>query len=355
MTYYAKDLAICEVLLGFFRDYTEQFIAILDRENCLAVFRASADLLTHYSKHHCASSRAVAMGGGGTNGGVLDRERRLEEEQRYSDILCAIDLLGNLGSKDFIDIACSTTPSNAPNTPATSVGLTTDEVTNVIFYGLQQILALMTSGLLKYPTLARRYFALVGFMMDTYPEKTGPGSIPTALFLSLVETLLGGMSHTSVDIARNSLKGLAALARVHLEDSRLLAGHLMVGVVDGSGGGGGNPNLFGDALRRLLTEVVFSHDNIIWDRLEVTALALLPLAAVTIDQGVFGGIVEGIAMQVEEGVKREGLKMAFGRLMQADVVGKVKNGGCGGRMNRVRFRKDFEVFVKDIHSTVLVF
>ena len=93
MTYYAKDLSICEGLLCLFRDYTEQFVAMLDREQSMALFAASAELLKSYSSHHC-SSRVVTRPTSST-------EIDAEEEQSYSDVLSAIQLLIHLGTKDF--------------------------------------------------------------------------------------------------------------------------------------------------------------------------------------------------------------------------------------------------------------
>lgn len=151
MNYYAEDLTICDRLLQFFRDYTEHFVIMLNKEQCLALFRASTELLKTYSAHHCNSKTRIVLA-------RSTEEANLEEEQKYSDILCAIQLLIHLGTKDFIDI-CS--ESTAP-------GIDSAQVTDVIFFGLQQILPLMTQGLLQMPTLCSQYFSLVGFMMGKF-------------------------------------------------------------------------------------------------------------------------------------------------------------------------------------------
>ena len=144
MQFYAQDLTICEGLLRFFRDYAEHFIAVLDSEACLALFRASSELLKSYSSHHCSSSRAIVQ--------------VAEEEQQYDDVLCAIELLIQLGTKDFIDVG-------------DHAGVKSTQVTEMIFMGLQQILPLMTRGLLQYPKLCTQFFSLVGFMLETYAEQ----------------------------------------------------------------------------------------------------------------------------------------------------------------------------------------
>lgn len=36
------------------------------------------------------------------------------------------------------------------------------KVTDVVFFGLEKVMPLMTEGLLQFPTLASHYFSLVG-------------------------------------------------------------------------------------------------------------------------------------------------------------------------------------------------
>ena len=146
MTYYAEDLTICEGLLKLFRDYAEQYISMLTREQCIELFATSAKLLKHYSEHHC-KNRVVSK-----RSGAIEEE--FEEEQQYNDVMSAIQLLIHLGTKDFTNL-CNTASHS-------SKGVDTSQITDVIFFGLQQILPLMTQGLLQFPTLCQHYFSLVG-------------------------------------------------------------------------------------------------------------------------------------------------------------------------------------------------
>ena len=92
----------------------------------------------------------------------MTEELDFEEEQKYNDVLCVIQLLINLGTKDFVDVYNESTQSQAMGSV---------DITEVIFFGLQQILPLMSQGLLQFPTLCQHYFSLVGFTVETYPEK----------------------------------------------------------------------------------------------------------------------------------------------------------------------------------------
>ncbi|KAG7367414.1 hypothetical protein IV203_030085 [Nitzschia inconspicua] len=310
MECYADDLTICEGLLRLFRDYAEHFIAILDSESCAVLFRASSELLKSYSVQHCSTNRVIL--------------HSTEEEQKYDDVLCAIELLIQLGTKDFIDVGHQT-------------GVNSTQVTEMIFMGLQQILPLMTRGLLQYPRLCTQFFSLVGFMLETYAEQVK--LLPYDLFDALLESLLYGMSYHDDGIAKSSLQGLSGIAREHLK-SRVLDVHIAAsqnheGIID-------------KCTRRLLVEVVFQ--NIIWDRMEAAGLALLPLAAIDINR--FAAVVQGIAQQIPpEHQKR--LISSFQGLLQPDVVLRVTSVGYEGRKNRILFKKEFETFCHEIHSFLL--
>lgn len=317
MNFYASDLGICESLLRVFRDYTEFFVALLNKDESLALFRASADLLRSYSAQHCAT-RVIS---GPSSHSV---EAITEEEQSFSDVLCAIQLLIHLGTKDFLDI-CSTTTD----------GVDSGSVTDIIFFGLQQIIPLMTQGLLQFPTLCVQYFSLVGFMMDTYPDKVC--ILPFDLFNSLLESLLFGMSHVDSFVCKSSLQGIAGIAKEHTQ-TQVLNGHLAV-----------HPDIFDKCARRLLQEVVFQ--SIVWDRLEASGMALLPLASVEVNR--FVSVVHDLSQQVPV-EQQPRLRSAFAKLIQPEVLGMVSKGGYEGRMNRIKFKKSFELFVKEIHSFLVI-
>ena len=121
MEFYADDLSICEGLLRFFKNYSYHFISILDISSCLLLFQASSNLLKSYSTNHCSSNRSVI---------VKSSTEEVEEEQKYSDVLCAIELLVQLGSKDFFYSG--------------EQSIDSAQVSEMIFVGLQQILPLMT-------------------------------------------------------------------------------------------------------------------------------------------------------------------------------------------------------------------
>jgi hypothetical protein len=349
MVYYAPDLSICESLLHLFHDYAEQFIAVLDAKSCLILFQSSADLLKSYSAHHCKASRVVVISSQGGGGGEND----MEEEQNYGDILCAIQLLIQLGTKDFIDIGTSGGGNDDGSnnlSDAAGTGIDSGQVTDMIFFGLQQILPLMTKGLLQFPTLCGQYFSLVGFMMETYPDKvTG---LPYELFDALLESLLFGMTHHDPAVAKSSLQGLAGMIREHLKSNCLDPHVQQANHHHNMAAGVSTPVWFFDKItRRLLRDVVFQ--NVIWDRLEVTGMALLPLVAVDLQQ--FAIVVQDLThLYIANPVHQHRLTAAFETLLSREAVSKVLSQGYEGRQNRILFKKNFETFCHEIHSFLVI-
>ena len=52
-------------------------------------------------------------------------------------------------------------------------------LTQVVFLGLDILIPLMTGELLRFPKLARAYFALLAYMLEVYPERVAalPGML----------------------------------------------------------------------------------------------------------------------------------------------------------------------------------
>ena len=200
----------------------------------------------------------------------------------------------------------------------------------------------MTKGLLQFPSLCGQYFSLVGFMMETYPDKVA--TLPYELFDALLESLLFGMSHHDSAVAKSSLQGLAGMLRDHL-NSKSLDQHLATSVDNGGADGW----LLDKVSLRLLRDVVFQ--NVIWDRLEAAGMAMLPLVAVDLHR--FAAVVHQLTLQVPV-EHQQRLSQAFEKLIVPEVVSKVSSRGYEGRQNRIKFKKDFEEFCHEIHSFLVI-
>jgi hypothetical protein len=326
MALFAKDMTVCESLLRFFRDYAEQFVAVLNREQSLTLFRATASLLKAYSLAHCESREITTK--------KSSSEVEAEEDQAYGDILTAIQLLVNLGTKDFIDACGSNSAANANS------GVESSQVTDMIFFGLQQLLPLMSRGLLQYPTLCALFFDLIGFMMDTYPDKVC--TLPHDLFQALMESLLYGMSHIDPTVAKCSLHGLNSIAIEHLR-ANALSGQLTQ-----------SPELVQSVTFRILMEVVLQ--STVMDRMEDTGQALLPWVAINVNQfaAVVGMIAANNPQLAADPTLRQRLERALEQLLQPNAIANVATTGYQGRQHRASFKQAFQKFVQDVHSFLVL-
>lgn len=146
------------------------------------------------------------------------------------------------------------------------------------------------------------------------------------------------MGHHDSTVAKSSLQGIASITREHLK-SNILNAHLSR-----------NPAFLDKCSQRLLSDVIFQ--NKVWDRLETAGMALLPLAAIDVNR--FAAVVKSLVDQLPVEDQKARLQSGFQSLMQPEVLHKVASGGLEGRRNRIQFKKDFENFVHDIHSFLIL-
>ena len=311
MEQYAGDLTISELILQFFRMYAEQFIVILNREQSLLLFDSVAKVLHAYAQQQW-QSRAIVKS---------SSEKEHEEEQQYSDIVCALQLLIQLSTKDFVD-ACK------------EDGVESHQVTNLIFFGVQQLLPLMTQGLLQLPTLCSLFYELIGFLAETYPAELTEFLSYELFHRGLLEALWFGTMHHNHQVAKLSLYGLGSLAKEHAR-SQAWHRHLQH-----------CPTLIDDCREHLLTRVIFQ--TVVTDRVEAAGMALLPLLAADPSRAVFAKILS----HVPDASQRERLEHHLQWLMPPMHV--ALEDGYEGRRMRAQFRERFEEFVQEVHSFLVL-
>ncbi|CAM9695500.1 unnamed protein product, partial [Hapterophycus canaliculatus] len=109
----------------------------------------------------------------------LRRVDPTSEEDSYDDVVCVLQLLSHLVTKDLVDES-DESASDKPFSARTEVVMLVSvaqlhrllarfrpathrevKVTDVVFFGIKKVMPLMTEGLLQFPLLAGRYFSLV--------------------------------------------------------------------------------------------------------------------------------------------------------------------------------------------------
>jgi len=311
LSLFADNLVIVGALLNLFRDYAEQHISYLNAFESVELYKASTELLKGYCGTHTGSKRSIVAYRGGEDD---------EEEQAYADVLSAIQLLNFLASKDFLDM----------NNDAGKVDSGVN-VTDVIFYGLSQILPLMTAGLLQYPRLTSQFFLLTGFTIENYPEKLC--TVPTDLVAGIMESMAWGTTHSDPAVCRSCLRGIESIAKEHLK-TKSLQNVLM-----------SKPDLFNAPLSKIIGEVVFTRR--VFDRVEACGGAIGALIAV--DLNFFVSVCEAAVNEFCGGNHSlaNQIRKAFEVLADRDVLAKIVANGFVGRQARMKFNAMFDSFVKE--------
>jgi hypothetical protein len=276
-------------LLVLFRDYVEPLGASLTPAQQHTINQACANVLQAYPTHH--DNQHVAGSG---------------EES----LLILLDLLLKLAISD----GCFSEAS---------------------FFGLQQVLPLMSLEVLHRPAVSSKFFSLITLCMEKYAEQMN--NISFELLNSILQCILFGMTVSSV-VAKDCLDALTALAMQHLR-SNSLQNHLS-----------SHPDLFIPCIRELL-KVIFQQDQVVLDRIESAAAAILVLAAVDIPR--FATIVNELAASASP-EQQQRLHTAFTNLFKEEVVANASKEGYEGRICRENFKEEFEGFVNNVRSFMVV-
>jgi len=130
-----------------FCECAKRILCYLSQSDSRALYQRSVDVIQTYAHH---------------NKGRRSLEKEAEEEQ-FRDLLLLMEMLTNLLSKDFIDLAPQEQSSSGLEDNLTAA--------DVCLYGLNIMMPLMTMELLKFPTLCFNYFRTITLISELHPEK----------------------------------------------------------------------------------------------------------------------------------------------------------------------------------------
>ncbi|KAJ3395586.1 Exportin-4, partial [Chytridiales sp. JEL 0842] len=84
-------------------------------------------------------------------------------------------------------------------------------LTEFVFFGLNTVIPLISTDLLKYPKLCRDYIKLVGQLVHHFPEKLS--SLPTELLSSLLNSLIFGTAQSLIDVRQSSFEAITSIGQ----------------------------------------------------------------------------------------------------------------------------------------------
>ncbi|XP_078736435.1 exportin-4 [Lampetra fluviatilis] len=185
----APDVA--NLVLELFVEVAHRQICYLSESKALKLYETCLELLRAYSKHALGWTRVEVCA----------------EEEQYQDLLLIMELLTNLLSKEFIDFSDADEGFHA-EVQVRGEG-TQVSASDVVLYGLDIVLPLMSHDLLKFPSLCNHYFKLITFICELFPEKIA--ALPEELFKSFMLSLELGITAFSSDVAQLCLEALSPL------------------------------------------------------------------------------------------------------------------------------------------------
>uniref|UniRef100_L7N149 Exportin-4 n=1 Tax=Myotis lucifugus TaxID=59463 RepID=L7N149_MYOLU len=153
-----------------FVEVAHKQIRYLGESKAMNLYEACLNLLQEYSKNNWGRQRVDVTA----------------EEEQYQDLLI-MELL---------------TPGQAACRSVSAA--------DVVLYGVNLILPLMSQDLLKFPTLCNQYYKLITFICEIFPEKIP--QLPEDLFKSPMCSLELGMTSMSSEVCQLCLESLTPLA-----------------------------------------------------------------------------------------------------------------------------------------------
>ncbi|KAM4608329.1 LOW QUALITY PROTEIN: exportin-4 [Polymixia lowei] len=193
MEVYRNTPETINLIIEVFVEVAHKQICYLGESKSMKLYEACLTLLQVYSKNNLGRKRTDSTA----------------EEDQYQDLLLIMELLTNLLSKEFIDFSDTDEVfrGQEQGTPASNRPVS---AADVVLYGVNIVLPLMSQDLLKFPSLCNQYYKLITFICEIFPEKIP--QLPEDLFKSLMFSLELGMTSMSSEVTQLCLEALSPLA-----------------------------------------------------------------------------------------------------------------------------------------------
>ncbi|KAI4565458.1 hypothetical protein MJT46_019746 [Ovis ammon polii x Ovis aries] len=196
MEVYKNTPETVNLIIEVFVEVAHKQICYLGESKAMNLYEACLTLLQVYSKNNLGRQRIDVTA----------------EEEQYQDLLLIMELLTNLLSKEFIDFSDTGNVLFRGQEPGPAASRSVSAA-DVVLYGVNLILPLMSQDLLKFPTLCNQYYKLITFICEIFPEKIP--QLPEDLFKSLMYSLELGMTSYPLkasEVCQLCLEALTPLA-----------------------------------------------------------------------------------------------------------------------------------------------
>ncbi|XP_063862647.1 exportin-4-like [Scylla paramamosain] len=291
---------VVETVLELFVECGRRMLCYLTPSASKQLYEASVHLVGTYAKHNIGRRTLEARG----------------EEDQWRDLQLLMELLTSLLSKDFIDLAPSGHGEDQEVVAAADVCL----------FGLNIIMPLMSRDLLKLPSLCSQYFKMVTFIAEIYPSKVC--MLPEELMKNLLASIELGLTSFGADVGTLSFDFLVVLGSyIHKNCGPELPVRQ-----------GLRPFL------KLVLDLILSQ-QINSDLLQAASAALYTL--ICCFQAEYQELVQTLLHSQTDPTTGQRLAESFTQLTTNVEL-------TADRINRIKFRDNFEKFIANVRGFLLV-
>ncbi|XP_005108222.1 exportin-4 [Aplysia californica] len=240
-----------------------------------------------------------------------------EQETKFKDIILIMEMLANLMTKDILDFSKVEGQVNGDHAV---------DGADVVIYGLELIVPLMSAEMLKFPVLCSSYFRLISFLADIHSDKFC--QLPQQLFNSIMASIELGFSCCGVDVSRMLFESILVTASHSFQNSQTTQ-HLQ-------------PTL-AHFLKLIFRMLLLDNFDLSLQEIGSTTLFCL----ICCNQELYKNLVnELIQMQPEEYQSR--LLQAFNELTPPTLPLSIS------RQNKITFRSSFDSFLVNVKGFLCV-
>lgn len=299
MNMYTNDQIIVQLILELFGQCGKYMLCYLSEPDTQKFYESTLAMVQMYAK--CNVNR-------------LSVETE-SEENSFQDLSLVMDLLTFILSKDCLNLS--------PLSTTEEITVTSADVT---LFGLNFIMPLMTTDLLKYPSLCMQYYRLLVLINDIYPEKIC--NLPDNLLRQLLSSIELGLTEFSSDVGQACLDFIHGMATyVHRNSLH-------------------NTNIYNYMLPflKLLMDLTLSH-QINSELASTTSTCIYSLICCYSDH--YQVLVQSLIQSQSDPVIAERLASAFNDLTRNIAL------NCE-RAPKLKFRGNFDNFIANVHGFLLV-
>lgn len=204
---------------------------------------------------------------------------------------------------------------------------------DIVLYGIDFILPLMTIDLLKYPSLCKQYYKMISFVAEMHPQKVC--DLREELLKQLIMSIQLGFVQFSSDILTCSLDFVESLAK-HIDEKDLQNSSVSQLVIP---------------LLKVLFDLILSH-QINGDMISSASTALYALICCYPEQ--YKLYVRNLIQSQFDPTIAERLESAFTNLTPNIYRASIVNRNRLQFGRRPQFRDNFDKFITSVHSFLLI-